>query len=118
MTDKNRMSLLPEGFEALERYVPKWTAMTTQERWDERSSSSMPDIKHFYDDMLLHAERALAYLDRQPLQNLSEEASHLMRLILSLANCAMAVELHKRPRAPHSPFPHGVTVVRGGYPYG
>jgi hypothetical protein len=118
MTDKERMSLLPEGFETLERFVPRWTAMTTQERWDERSSASMPDIEQFYGDMLLHADRALAYLDGQPLLNLSKEASHLMRLMLSLANCAMAVELHKGPRAPYSPFPHGVTVVRGGYPYG
>src|SRR5260370_36131760 len=117
MTDENRMSLLPEGFEVLERYVPKWTAMTTQERWDERSSSSMPDIKQFYDDMLLHADRALAYLDGQPLQNLSGEASNLMRLMLSRANCAMAVELHKRPRDNSSPVPEEVSGVRGGHTY-
>jgi hypothetical protein len=49
---------------------------------------------------------------------LSDEEAALLKLVLSLANCAMAVELHSSPRAPHSPFPHGIRVLRGGHPFG
>jgi hypothetical protein len=109
---------LPLGFEALGSFVPRWSATTTQQRWDQRSSASMQDIREFYDAMLAEAPKALAYLDHQPLDALSPQAGCLLRLLLSLANCAMAVELHGAARAPNSPFPHGVTVVKGGFPFG
>jgi hypothetical protein len=111
-------SRLPEGFDSLEKHVSKWAGYSTQERWNTRSSSSMQQIQAFYDDMLPHAERALAYLDTQSLSSLSSEADRLLRLLLSLSSCSMAVELHHQPRAPHSPFPHGVRVLRGGHPHG
>ena len=109
---------LPAGFQPLEKYVQKWAGWTTQVRWNQRATASMAEIQGFYDVMLEHADAALAYLERKPIGALSPSEGRLMRLLLALANCSIAVELHKQPRAPHSPFPHGVTVVRGGFPFG
>jgi hypothetical protein len=110
--------LLPSGFEALVKYVPRWSAETTQERWNKRATSSMVEIREFYEDMLLYAESALKFLESHDIRALRDQEARLMRLLLSLASCAMAVELHNSPRALHSPFPHGVTVIKGAQPYG
>jgi hypothetical protein len=111
-------TVLPTGFETLAKYVPRWSAATTQERWNQRAASSMEDIRGFYEAVLLKAEDALRLLDSRELASLSAAESALMRLLLSLASCAMAVELHDSPRAPYSPFPHGVSVIQGAQPYG
>jgi hypothetical protein len=110
--------VLPSGFEALAKYVPRWCAETTQERWNQRATSSMAEILEFYEDMLSYAESALKLLDLRSIGALRDEESRLLRLLLSLASCAMAVELHHSPRALYSPFPHGVTVIKGAQPYG
>jgi hypothetical protein len=109
---------LPPGFEVLAKYVPRWSAQTTQERWDQRAASGMQEIREFYEAMLVKAEDALKLLDSRELRSLDVAESTLMRLLLSLASCAMAVELHDSPRAPYSPFPHGVSVLQGAQPYG
>jgi hypothetical protein len=78
----------------------------------------MTSILEFYNAMLPHAERALQMLDASDLRSLRPDESTLLRLLLSLASCAMAVEVHQAPRAKFSPFPHGVRVLRGADPFG
>jgi hypothetical protein len=68
--------------------------------------------------MLEHADAAIAYLDGRPIDGLDAEEGRLLCLLLSLASCAIAVELHGQPRAPLSPYPHGIRVLRGGAPFG
>jgi hypothetical protein len=109
---------LPPGFEDLEKYVAYWGEKTSQERWQRRSAASMEDIRIFYDAMLARAEDALAHLDQHDIDNLPEDAAQLSCLLFSLANCSMAIELHGMPRAPFSPFPHGVRVLKGAWPLG
>jgi hypothetical protein len=118
MLKSSRPCRLPAGFERLEKYCGKWDHNTTQARWNERASSSMSEIRQFYDEAVPLAAEALTYLESKAMDCLSEEDASLMKLLLSLASCAMAVELHKVPRAPYSPFPHGIRVLRGGYPFG
>lgn len=109
---------LPEGFERLEQYVSYWGCPTTQERWDRRAAADMADIRSFYDDMLRLAQPALDSLGSRPLSELTEKEGRLLCLLLSLASCSVAVELHRQPRAPYSPFPHGVRILQGSAPFG
>ncbi|GGZ14847.1 hypothetical protein ACFSTD_23775 [Novosphingobium colocasiae] len=108
--------LLPPGFEDLLEFVPHWVGSTAQERWDIRARSSMDDIRRFYTVMLARSEAILAHVGQFPLDALPEPVLRLFRLQLALAQAAMAVELHRQPRAINSPFPHSVRIVRTAEP--
>lgn len=112
------MRLLPVGFEDLEEFVAFWAVPTAHERWMQRSSASFEDIQRFYDAVLARAEAAKAYLDQYPLDAMPEDAGRLLLLLLALTQAAMAVELHRAPRVPHSTFPHGLTIDAGIQPFG
>lgn len=111
-------SALPDGFGDLEIFVEYWGARTTQERWQRRSNASMGEIRLFYDAVLARADDIVKHLDPLPLHAMPKDSERLACLLFSLANCAIAVELHKAPRAPHSPFPHGVRILKGASPLG
>ncbi len=64
------------------------------------------------------AEAAMGYLEPYPLDAMPEDAGRLLQLLLALTQVAMAVELHRAPRVPHSTFPHGLTIDIGIQPFG
>jgi hypothetical protein len=109
---------LPTDFADLECFVEHWDVATSQERWVRRSETPMPAIRTFYDAMLARADAALAYVERFPLHDLPQDAACLLRLLLSMTQAAMAVELHDSPRVPRSPFPHSITIETGVRPFG
>lgn len=109
--------LLPAGFEDLEPLVEYWAGEDGQTRWDRRALAPMENIRAFYDQMVPRADAALVHLQSFPLDSMPEPESRLFRLVLSLAQAAMAVELHGQPRAPYSPYPHGIQLVRGPRPF-
>jgi hypothetical protein len=90
------MSLLPVEFSGLEALI-EWSLPTERQRNAKRLSSSMNEIKRFYDTILPQAEAILAYLDRFPLDEMPDQDRHLLYLVLSLAEVANAVELFKNP---------------------
>ena len=112
----NAEALLPPGFEGLLEFVPGWVGDTAQARWDIRSQHTMADIRRFYDAVLPRAEDILAHVEQFPLTALPPPTLRLYQLLLALAQAAMAVELHKQPRAPRSPWPHEVRFIRGPQP--
>jgi hypothetical protein len=109
---------LPSDFADLEHFVEHWDVATSQERWTRRSETPLPDIRAFYDAMLARADAVLAHLERFPLDDLPEDAACLLRLLLSMTQAAMAIELHDSPRVPRSPFPHSITIETGVRPFG
>lgn len=111
-------TLLPAGFAALEPFLGRWDGETGMARMEVRSTASMAEIRAFYDVAIDHAEAALAYLDRFPLDALPEDAARLLRLMLGLVQASMAVEIHGQSRAPGAPWPSGVTIVQGLQPFG
>ena len=108
--------LLPPGFEDLLEFVPQWVGETAQERWDIRARATMAEITRFYDVLLARSDDILAHVDTFPLDALPAPTLRLFRLQLALAQAAMAVELHKQPRAHNSPYPHQVRIVRTAEP--
>jgi hypothetical protein len=76
-------TLLPPGFESLEPFLGYWDRPTTDERWRQRTASTMEEIRRFYDAML------------------------------ALVNASISVEMLGQPRVPYSPYPQPVRLIRG-----
>ncbi len=88
--------LLPAEFADLEPYLD-WALATERERTAKRLSSSMDDIKAFYETMSPRLEAVAAYLNGFPLDALPPEAERLLHLSLSLMEVANAVEMFHAP---------------------
>jgi hypothetical protein len=112
------MNALPPGFEALEPFLDRWGGETSAARMEARSTASMVEIRAFYEVAIEHAEAALVYLERFPMNSLPEDAARLFRLMLGLVQASMAVEIHGQPRVPGAPWPSGVAIVQGLSPFG
>ena len=110
--------VLPDGFEALLPFQPYWGVGTTQERRDRREAARMEEITAFYDVMLDHAPAAMQHLEPFSLEGMPSAEARLYELVLMLAHVAMATELHRQPRAPNSPYPHGVKLVQASALFG
>ena len=89
-------SLLPAQFPDLEQWIA-WSLATEQERSAKRQASTMADLKAFYTAMLARMEAVLSYLDQFAVDALSEDATRLFYLTLSLAEVAPAVEQFGQP---------------------
>ncbi len=90
------MNELPEQFSDLESLI-EWSLPTERARNAKRRSSSMEQLKRFYDTMLPRTEAVLEHLDKFPLEQMPEQERRLLYLALSLAEVANAIELFKNP---------------------
>jgi hypothetical protein len=105
--------MLPDGFEALEPFQPYWGVPDTQTRRERRETSTMAEIMAFYDVILPLAPAAMKHLEDFALDAMPPAEARLFELVLALAHVSMATELHGAPRAPHTPYPHGVKLMHG-----
>jgi hypothetical protein len=87
---------LPAGFEDLQTFAD-WSLVSERERNHKRLSSSMSEIQALYDALLPRMEEIINYLNKQPLDNMTEDARRLFHLSLALAEIAPAVEFYKQP---------------------
>lgn len=90
-------NLLPAGFEAAEAFVTDWVHGDASARMHKRQSSSIEELKAFYDVMLPLGEAALGHLRQFPLGEVPEDAERLLKLMLMLAEVAPAVEWYGDP---------------------
>lgn len=88
---------LPAGFEDLEPFVGAWSLSSERERNHKRLSSSMSEIQALYDALLPRMDEIIGYLNKQPLNDMPEDARRLFLLSLALAEIAPAVEFYKQP---------------------
>ena len=91
-------TLLPPAFADVERFAPKWCLASEPERYAERMASSMDDMQDFYDAFYPRMEEAIDYCDKFPLDDLPEDALHLLYLIYSLIMVSMPVEVWHQAR--------------------
>jgi hypothetical protein len=94
------MTSLPSEFADLEPFAAKWCLATEPERWNERMASSMEEMQSFYDAILPRVPEALAYCDRFPLEDLPDDALHLLQLVHSFVIVSFAVELWHQATVP------------------
>ncbi len=83
---------LPAGFEALEPFVADWALAGSLARMEKRRTSSIGDIRAFYDAILPLAGNALDHLRGFQLGELPGAEERLLKLALSLAEVGPAVE--------------------------
>jgi hypothetical protein len=95
-------NVLPSQFSDLESFAEKWCLATEQERYAERLSSPMEELQLFYDATFPRAEEAISYCDQFPLEDMPEDALHLLQLIYSLINVSFAVEVWHQAQVPDS----------------
>ncbi|MEU1951693.1 hypothetical protein ACH474_07550 [Nocardia rhamnosiphila] len=91
-------NLLPPAFAEFERFARTWCLATEAERWERRLNSSMDEMTEFYEAFFPRLDEAIVYCDKFPLDDLPDDALHLLQLIYSLAMVAMAIEIFLQPR--------------------
>jgi hypothetical protein len=91
-------ALLPEGFADLERFVADWALPDSLARMAKRQASAMGDIRAFYDAIIPRAEAALGHLRNFSLGEVPPAEERLLKLLLSLAEIAPAVEWFDDPK--------------------
>jgi len=84
---------LPSAFAELEMHAQRWCLATETERWNARVSSTMPELREFYDAFFPRLEEAIDYCDKFSLDSLPDDALNLLHMIYSLIMVAMAVEI-------------------------
>jgi hypothetical protein len=87
------MPLLPGEFSDLEPFAEKWSLATEPERWAQRLSTPMEDLRAFYDASLPRVQEAIAYCDKLSLDDLPDDAVRMLQLIYSFVIVSFAVEL-------------------------
>lgn len=102
---------LPAGFEALESFVPYWAVAGQNERRHQRCDTTFEEIRRFYDAMLPRADAAMTHLADFPLRDMPGPEARLMRLVLSLAQASMSVEIQGSARVPNAPWPDTVHIL-------
>ncbi len=95
-------ALLPAAFADLEPYAPTWCLATEGERYRQRLASTMDELQAFYDACFPRAEEAIAYCDQFPLDDLPDDARHLLQVLYSLVMVSFPVEAWRQPRIPDS----------------
>ena len=94
--------LLPKEFGDLEPYAAAWCLPTERERFAKRMASTMEEMQAFYDACFPRAEDAIAYCDKFPLDDMPEDAEHLLQLLYSLIMASFPVEAWRQPHIPDS----------------
>lgn len=94
--------LLPEGFAALEPFAARWDVASMNARALARGDSTAEERQAFYDSAKDLIGPALDLLDAKPLDRLDEAEQRLLRVVLSFAHVALAVEIQGPDEAKHT----------------
>jgi hypothetical protein len=93
--------VLPPEFADLEPFSG-WALHGERARYAKRMASTMEELQAFYDAAFPRIEAALEYLDRFTLDDLPEDAKHLLWLYCALVTVSFPVEAWRQPRVPDS----------------
>ncbi len=104
--------LLPEGFAALEPFIDQWAVESAHARLQARLSSSEAERSAFFAAGSRLVPPALELLDSKPLQHFDAREARLMKLVLSLAHVANAVEIQKEDEPLHARGARYITITR------
>jgi hypothetical protein len=95
-------SMLPREFADLEPFAGGWCLPSEPARFEKRLASSIAEMQAFYDAITPRAPAAIAYLDQYPLDDMPQEALHLMHLLFSMIMVSFPVECWRQARVPDS----------------
>jgi hypothetical protein len=95
------VSVLPEPFADLEPFAG-WALHGERARYAKRIDSTMDELQAFYDVAFPRMDDALEYLDQFTLDDLPDDATHLLWLYCALITVSFPVEAWRQPRVPDS----------------
>lgn len=104
--------ILPPGYETLEPFAARWAIAGSNARALLRGSSTAEERQAFYDAVRDRVGPALDELDRKPLAELTEPEERLLRLLLSFAHVALAVEIQGADEARHTELRAHMPITR------
>jgi len=90
-------AFLPAGFSELERFAATWCLATESLRYAQRMASNLKEMQALYDAGFCRIPDALAYCDRFPLDDMPDDARHLLQLVYSIIMVAMCIEIWQQP---------------------
>lgn len=113
------MNSLPPGFEDLERFVAAgWALPREHARWARRVSSTVAEVKDFYETMLPRMDAIVQYLDRNSLENVPEADRPLLYLALAFMDVAPSWEIYAAPDVPEPAYEiDRMHIVERPYPW-
>jgi hypothetical protein len=92
---------LPAEFSDLAPFAG-WALPNERTRYAKRIDSTMDELQAFYDALFPRLEAAMTYLDRFPLDDLPDDAKHLLWMCCALVTVSFPVEVWRQPRVPDS----------------
>ena len=92
---------LPAEFVDLQPFSG-WALQGERARYAKRYDSTMDELQAFYDAAFPRTEAALEYLDQYTLDELPDDAKHLLWLYCAHVTVSFAVEAWRQPRVPES----------------
>ncbi len=92
---------LPGEFADLELFS-SWALQGERARYAKRIASTMAELQAFYDAAFPRTEAALEYLDQYTLDEMPDDAKHLLWLYCALVTVSFPVEAWRQPRVPDS----------------
>ena len=95
------MATLPSEFADLEPFAD-WCLEFERERYSKRLASNMPEMQAFYDAAFPRIDDALAYLERFTIDEMADDAKHLLWMYCGLMTASFPVESWRQPRVPDS----------------
>jgi hypothetical protein len=91
---------LPEQFAELAPFVEDWAQPTERERYRKLHTSTIQELRAFYDAMLPRMDAILDWLDQFDVNELPPDARTLYELAMTFAETAHPIDL----RWPHVDF--------------
>ena len=93
----------PTQFAELEPHS-SWALPTEGERFRKLTSSSIAELRAFYDAVLPRTREIRDYLSRQPLEEMPDDDVPLYHLLIAFVECAHPIELNWRETDIDDPF--------------
>jgi hypothetical protein len=87
---------LPKEFAELERFGT-WIIPTSGERNRKRVTSTMSELKAFYEAMVKHIDRIVEYFKQFSMDEMPQDTKRLLHMALSFVEVSHAVELYGQP---------------------
>jgi hypothetical protein len=91
----------PAEFSDLEPFAD-WALQGERARYRKRLASSMEEMQTFYDAAFARIDAACDYLDAIPLNEMPDDAKHLLWLYCALVNVSFPIEVWRQQRVPDS----------------
>ncbi len=88
---------LPDEFSDLQDFVSEWALEHRADRFKKRYTSSIDDIRRYYDAIMPRMEAIVDHLNQFPVDDIPEASQPLLYMSLSGVEISRAVELWDAP---------------------